>query len=101
MAGDYAGVGSGETTCFGSISELGGIQCSESGGTCSGRCDCGRGRLRHNIPAKRLFVPGRDLVSPSLEAADCDSTEEAARVVGNWRRLRVCAPECAGEVGAA
>src|SRR5258708_16886713 len=56
--------------------------------------------MRHNILAECVFVPRRDPVSVSLEAADRSSTKESARVVRNWRRLLLCARERAGEVGA-
>src|SRR5208282_5354131 len=89
VAGDYPGVGSLRATRFGSGAEFGGLQRSASGGTGVGRYHCGRGRLRHNILAERIFVPGRDLVSLPLEAADCGSTEDSARGVGNRRRVQL------------
>src|SRR6266404_2087724 len=101
MAGDYAGVSPGTPARFGRGSEFRGLQRGKSGGTGHGRLDCGGGRMRHNILAECVFVPGRDPVSVSLEAADRSSTQDSARMVRDWRRLLLCARERTGAVGAA
>src|SRR5208337_888586 len=101
VAGDYSGISSGGATCIGSGAELSWVQCRAGGGTGVGRHHRGGGRLRHNLSAERSVVSGRDLVSLPLEASDCGSAEDAARGVGNRRRVPLREAERTGEVGAA